>query len=106
MISLDGTADDEANVSTDDVFSMTSRSKKGVSMETFGTSNSFSHELWVERYARKPLFKKIFSKSIWIQDEAVRLLQDRIVMQSHAWAALISLPLTAFFVALPRGKII
>ena len=104
--SFDRAADDEANISTDDVFSMTSRSKKGVSMETFGTSNSYSHELWVERYAKKPLMQKIFAKSIWVQDETIRILQDKIVMQSHIWAVLISLPLTGIFVAMPRGNII
>ena len=104
--SFDGAADDEANISTDDVFSMTSRSKKGVSMETFGTSNSYSHELWVEKYKKKPLIQKIFTRSIWVQDEAIRVLQDKIVMQSHIWALIVTVPLTAFIVALPNANVI
>ncbi|KAK4691765.1 hypothetical protein P7C71_g5305, partial [Lecanoromycetidae sp. Uapishka_2] len=102
--SFDRARDDEANLSTDDVFSMTSRKGKGISMDTFGTSNSFSHELWVEKYSAKPMMQKIFAKSIWVQDETIRLLQDRIVMQSHAWALLVTIPLTAFVVALPKGN--
>lgn len=101
---LDRAGDDEATHSTNDVFSMTSRTKKGISMDTFGTSNSFRHELWVEKYKTKPLRQKIFAKSIWVQDETIRLLQDKIVVQSHIWAVLLTVPLTAFVVALPEGN--
>ena len=103
--SFDGAGEDEANLSTDDVFSMDSRSRKGASLDTFGTSNSFTHELWVEKYAKKDVIRKTFAKSIWVQNETIRLLQDKIVMQSHVWALMISVPLTAFFVALPKGNV-
>ena len=103
--SFDGAPEDEANLSTDDVFSMHSRSRKGISLDTFGTSNSFSHELWVEKYEKKSVAQKIFAKSIWVQNETIRVLQDKIVMQSHVWSLLMSIPLTAFIVALPRGNI-
>lgn len=102
--SLDRSGDDEANLSTDEVFSMTSRKGKGISMDTFGTSNSYSHELWVEKYSAKPAIQKIFAKSIWVQDETIRLLQDKIVMQSHIWAISFTIPLTALVVALPKGN--
>jgi hypothetical protein len=98
--SIDAAADDEANVSTDDVFHMTSLSKKGVSLETFGTSNNYSYELWVGEYKKKSLLKRIFTKTTRVQDETVRMLQDKIVMQSHIWALIMSVPLTVFFVAL------
>ena len=103
--SFDRAGEDEANLSTDDVFSMNSRSKKGISMDTFGTSNSYSHELWVEKYQVKPLIHKIFTKSIWVQDETIRLLQDRIVMQSHIWAFLISFVITALVIGLPKANL-
>ena len=103
--SFEGSGDDEANLSTDDVFSMSSRSRKGISLDTFGTSNSYSHELWVEKYQKKPVMQKIFAKSIWVQDETIRLLQDKIVMQSHVWAVILSIPLTALVVALPKGNV-
>lgn len=74
-------------------------------MDTFGTSNSYGHEMWVDKYRMTPTMRKIFAKQIWIQDEAVRLLQDKIVMQSHVWALSICLPLQALLVALPQyGK--
>ncbi|KAI4175190.1 MAG: hypothetical protein LQ346_008107, partial [Caloplaca aetnensis] len=76
--------DDQAALSTDDVYGMSERGesgKRGVSMETFGTNNGYDHELWVERYKRKPLLQRIFAENIWIQNETVRVLQDRIVVQ-------------------------
>ncbi len=51
--SLDRAGDYEADLSTDDVFSMTSRTKRGISTDTFGTSNSYSHELWLGKIPRK-----------------------------------------------------
>lgn len=103
-------ADDEATLSTDDVYHLDIRSaggggatmdKRGISMDTFGTSNGYGHEGWVEKYRNKPLVRKVFAKQIWIQDETVRLLQDRIVMQSHVWALGIVVPLQVLLVALP-----
>ncbi|KAL8737005.1 MAG: hypothetical protein Q9181_002116 [Wetmoreana brouardii] len=99
--------DDEAALgsgSTDDVYSMSNRSgngKRGISMDTFGTSNTYDHELWVEKYRKKPLLQRIFARNVWIQDETIRLLQDRIVVQSHILSAVITLPLMVLVVALP-----
>lgn len=98
--------DDEATLSTDDVYSMSHRSKKGISLDTFGTSNSYGHEIWVEKYKSKSVFRKVFARQVWVQDETIRLLQDRIVVQSHMWSALISVPLTALVVAIPRCNVI
>lgn len=95
-----------SNVSTDDVYSLSQRSKKGISLDTFGTSNSYGHELWVDRYKKQGLLKQIFAKQIWVQDQTIRLIQDRIVLQSHAWSLILSVPLTALFVALPVSGII
>ena len=106
LTSFDGSPEEEANLSTDNMFNMTSRSRSCVSLDTFGTSNSYSHELWVEKYQQKPLFKKIFTKSVFVQEQAMRLLQDRIVKQSHAWALIISVVLTALVVALPQANAI
>ena len=94
------------NVSTDDVYSLSQRSNKAISLDTFGTSNSYGHEMWVDQYRKQGLLKKIFAKQIWIQDQTVRLIQDRIVLQSHAWSLICSVPLTALFLALPVAGII
>ena len=70
-------------------------------MDTFGTSNSYDHELWVEKYRKKPLLARIFPKNLWVQEEMVRVLQDRIVVQSHVWSLLVSVPLTVVVVVVP-----
>ncbi|KAL8638955.1 MAG: hypothetical protein Q9228_003942 [Teloschistes exilis] len=107
--------DEEATVgsSTDEVYSMSTPRKdggkttsRGISMDTFGTSNAFDHELWVDKYKKKPLLRRIFTKTVWIQNETVRLLQDRIVMQSHVLAALVTVPLTTLIVALPQTGVL
>ena len=106
LTGFDGGPEEEANLSTDEMFNMASQSGSGVSLDTFGTSNNYSHELWVEKYKQKPLFQKIFTKSIWVQEQAVTLLQDRIVKQSHAWAMIFSALLTVLVVALPQANVI
>ena len=101
--------DDEAALSTDEVYSMSSRgdnSKRGTFMDTFGRGNSYDHEPWVERYEKQPLLQKIFPKNIWIQNDTIRILQDRIVWQSHLWSLLVSVPLTAAIVAVPRAGVL
>lgn len=106
LTSFDGSPEEEANLPIDNVFNVTSRSRSCVSFDTFGTSNSYSHEFWVEKYKQKSLFKRIFTKSVFVQEQAMRLLQDRIVKQSHAWALIISVVLTALVVALPQANVI
>jgi hypothetical protein len=48
--------------------------------------------------------EKVFEKSTWVQDDAVRLLQDKIIQQSQVWGVILTTIVTAFFVALPRGN--
>ena len=106
LTSFDGGPEEEASLSTDDMFNMTSRSRSCISLDPFGISNNYSHELWVEKYEQKPLFQKIFTKSVFVQEQAMRLLQDRIVKQSHAWALIISVVLTVLVMALPQANVI
>ena len=110
LSSFDSASEDEATLSTEDVYSMSERGKRGrrsnISMDTFGTSNSYGHESWVEKYKGLGTVRKVFAKQIWIQDETVRLLQDKIVMQSHVWALSVCLPLQALICALPEYGVI
>ena len=72
-------------------------------LEAFGTANSYGHEVWVEKYRAKMIIRKIFDKSIWVQNEHVRLMQDKVALQSVIWSIIATVPLTVLFVALPRG---
>jgi len=75
------------------------------SMETFGPKNSFDQERWVNDYEKTPLLTKVFhEKCVWTQDETLRLLQDKIVLGAHLWGLIMTVPLTAAFVAIPMGN--
>ncbi|KAH8687866.1 regulator of G protein-like protein [Tricladium varicosporioides] len=74
------------------------------SMNAFGPKNSFESASWRSRYEKKPILRKIFDKSVWTQDETLRILQDRIVLGANIWALIITIPLAAFFIALPKGN--
>ena len=73
-------------------------------MSSFGPKNSFEGAEWIEKYQKKPMLKKIFEKSVWTQDDALRVLQDRIVLGANVWAIILTIPLTVMFVALPKGN--
>lgn len=77
-------------------------------LSTFGAKNSKRDsgdtEEWERAYNDKNFVKKIFDKTVFTQDEALRLLQDKIVMGANIWAMIITVILTIVFVALPSGN--
>ena len=102
-------ASEEANLSSE--ISRTTDSKsysshKAVSLCTFGNNSMHNFGAWVEKYRQQSLMRKIFAREVEVENNTVRLLQDRIVWQSHAWALLISVPVTVMFVALPKVGVI
>lgn len=84
----------------------------GVSISQTSTLSSFGpkndteefEEKWGSIYKKKNLVRKVFDKTTWTQDENLRLLQDKIVTGAIAWSLIITVPLTAVFVALPKGN--
>ncbi|KAK8226890.1 regulator of G protein-like protein [Phyllosticta capitalensis] len=73
------------------------------SFDAFGSRNSFGEESWVQSYKRKPFVRKIFDHETWVQEESVRVVQDKIVRQSQAWSLLLTTVATIVFVAVPGG---
>lgn len=84
----------------------THRYEKGASFDPFGTPNTNRPELWKERYDKASLMRKIFTPQIWIQDQTIRMLQDRIVIQSHICSFLITISLTVIFLLTPEYGIL
>lgn len=80
----------------------TTTSKRSDSQTTFGSRNSKGQGIWMEKYRAMPLYRKIFDRTVFVQNSAVRLLQDKIVRQSQLWALLVTVPLTVLFTALPK----
>ncbi len=110
------TADAESNYSTDDsdkttlagsdVLSMSQSGgakKRHVVLEAFGTANSYGSEIWVEKYRAKMMIRKIFDKRVWVQNESLRLMQDKVALQALIWSMVATVPLVVLFTALPRG---
>ncbi|CAJ2504528.1 Uu.00g119220.m01.CDS01 [Anthostomella pinea] len=73
------------------------------SFESFGSGNSYEDEPWVVKYDRRNVVCKVFDRQVWIQEPALRQIQDTIFVQSMLSALLGAAILTAVFVAVPAG---
>lgn len=74
-------------------------------LEAFGTANEYGHEVWVDKYRAKMMFRKIFDKQVWVKNENLRIIQDKVAYQAIAWSVIITVPLTVAFVAAPNAKV-
>ena len=74
------------------------------SFDSFGTSNSFEEEPWLVKYSEQSLMRKIFDRETWIQEPALRMIQDTIFVQAMLIGLLSAGTFTAIFVPLPPGK--
>lgn len=75
-----------------------------VALEAFGTANSYGHEIWVEKYQAKMMVRKIFDKTVWVENENIRIMQDKVALQALIWSIIATVPLTILFTAVPAGK--
>ena len=91
---LFASADDESSTSYD---------MSKASFDTMGTTNSYEDEPWVARYEKRNIVRKVFDREIWIQEPALRQIQDTIFLQAMGGALLISAVCVAIFVAVPKG---
>ncbi len=73
------------------------------SVETIQSANSYEDEPWVIRYRKRNIVRKIFDREVWIQEPALRQIQDMIFLQSVLIALAVGLVITAIFVAVPKG---
>ncbi|KAI1123910.1 hypothetical protein F5Y10DRAFT_285554 [Nemania abortiva] len=73
------------------------------SFDSFDSSNSYEDEPWVVRYQRRFYVRRVFDREVWIQEPALRQIQDTIFLQSMLSALLGAGVLTAIFVAVPGG---
>ncbi|KAK3694818.1 hypothetical protein B0T22DRAFT_82542 [Podospora appendiculata] len=74
------------------------------SLDSFGSSNSYEEEPWVIRYKRRNIIRKIFDREVWIQEPALRQIQDTIFVQSVLCAVVGAGILTGVFMAVPGGN--
>lgn len=77
--------------------------RRGQSYESFGTSNSYEEEPWVVKYDKRNIVRKIFDRQVWVQEPALRQIQDTIFVQSVLGGLLLSGALVGVFVGVPGG---
>ncbi|KAF4304654.1 Regulator of G protein signaling superfamily [Botryosphaeria dothidea] len=65
--------------------------------------NSFEDEPWVAKYEKRNIIRKIFDREVWIEEPAMRQIQDTIFVQSLIGAFVASAFLVAVFLAVPKG---
>ncbi|KAI1077490.1 hypothetical protein F5B20DRAFT_592810 [Whalleya microplaca] len=100
FLDADAEADVEAGTDVD------SQDEKGGkdSFDSFGSANSYEDQPWVVKYERRNLVRKVFDREVWIQEPALRQIQDTIALQSLLCALLGAAVLTVVFVAVPGGR--
>ena len=71
--------------------------------EAFGSSNSYEDEPWVVGYDKRNLLRKVFDREVWIQEPALRQIQDTIFVQAVLGGLLAAGVLVGVFVGVPAG---
>ena len=89
---------------TDDDDAASQYQMKRTSFDSFESSNSYEDEPWVVKYEKRNIVRKVFDKEVWIQEPALRQIQDTIFLQSLLGAAVLSGILVGIFVAIPKGR--
>lgn len=67
--------------------------------------NSYEDEPWVAKYEKRNMIRKVFDREVWIEEPAMRQIQDTIFLQSLLGAFVVSAMLTAIFLAVPKNNI-
>lgn len=91
----------------DEADAITIDDEKVMSQDTFASesTNSYEDEPWIARYGKRNVIRKIFDREIWIQEPALRQIQDTIFLQAILGAFVLSCILVGIFCAVPRGKL-
>ena len=91
---------------SDDADAISTDNEKGMSQESFTSesTNSYEDEPWIARYGKRNVIRKIFDREIWIQEPALRQIQDTIFLQAILGGFVLSCILVGIFCAVPRGN--
>ena len=74
------------------------------SFDSFGSQNSYEDEPWIVKYEKRNIVRKVFDREVWVQEPALRQIQDTIFVQALLASVLLGGVLTAIFVAVPGGR--
>ena len=73
------------------------------SFDSVGSSNSYEDQPWVAKYQKRNILRKILDREVWIQEPALRQVQDTIFVQAILGSLLVTAVCVGIFVALPGG---
>lgn len=81
--------------------------EKKLSRDSLSSSstNSWEDEPWVPRYEKRNIIRKIFDKERWVQEPALRQIQDTIFLQAILGSFVLSCVFVAIFCAVPAGNL-
>ena len=74
------------------------------SFDSFGSHNSYEDEPWIAKYEKRNLIRKVFDREVWIQEPALRQIQDTIFLQAIITAVVITAIIVGVFCAIPKGN--
>ncbi|KAF2262318.1 hypothetical protein CC78DRAFT_318856 [Lojkania enalia] len=80
------------------------KSDSYTSLDSQDSSNSWEDEPWVAKYEKRNLVRKVFDREVWIQEPALRQIQDTIFLQAILGAFTISVIIVGIFCAFPKGN--
>ncbi len=79
---------------------------KKESFDSLGSANSYEDEPWVAKYEKRNLVRKIFDREVWIQEPALRQIQDTIFVQALITAFVSAAVTTAIFLAVSTSSLL
>jgi len=74
-------------------------------LSPLGPPNDFLHEPWMTKWQEKSWWRNVAiskRRRIWVKEEALRVLQNRIVMQAEAWATIMTTVIMIGLVLCPK----
>lgn len=74
------------------------------SFDSFGSHNSYEDEPWISKYDKRNVIRKIFDREVWIQEPALRQIQDTIFLQAILTAFVLTAIIVGIFCAIPKGN--
>ena len=74
------------------------------SFDSFGSANSYENEPWVAKYEKRNIIRKILDREVWIQEPALRQIQDTIFLQAIGGALIVTAISVGIFCAVPKGS--
>lgn len=74
------------------------------SFDSLTSNKSYENEPWIAKYDKRNVVRKVFDREVWIQEPALRQIQDTIFVQALLGALVLSGVAAAVFIPLPHGN--